>query len=85
MYGHFFSEERENAWNQQKKTWNAEIGVWDNLMVKLLSSNYLLIKDKLESTLHLQRAHFQVIGNWPHRTHFDIFNRSRTDWTNLTN
>ena len=47
------------AWMQQKKTWNNEIVVWDNLIVKLLNSNYLLIKDKLDYALHSQKSHFQ--------------------------
>lgn len=54
----FISEERETAWNQQKKTWSDEILIWDNLLVKLLKSNYFLVKDKLENTLNTQRKHF---------------------------
>lgn len=53
-----YDEERENAWNQQKKTWSNEILVWDSLLVKLLNSNYLLVRDKLESILSTQREHF---------------------------
>lgn len=55
----FSSEEREDAWRQQKGAWDNEILVWDQLIVKLLNSNYLLIKEKLEGALNTQREHFQ--------------------------
>ncbi|KAI2804201.1 hypothetical protein BLOT_003180 [Blomia tropicalis] len=54
-----YNEEREKAWSQQKKVWNNEIIIWDNLIIKLLQSDYILIKDKLEATLNQQKAYSQ--------------------------